>query len=92
MQKLSALWRNEIDSLAFQPVGHEGFCVIHRRAFRSLLNSEPTSQSCLDFFIHSQPLFEQAALEKIQRAGIALTENFHLNSRNIRRLLDIQTQ
>src|SRR6476469_144498 len=37
LMREAALWRREIDSLSFMPAGHQGECVVHRRAFRVLL-------------------------------------------------------
>jgi len=31
------MWRDDIDALAFQPADHRGICMVHRRAFRTLL-------------------------------------------------------
>ncbi len=81
-------WREDIDSLAFQPAGHDGLCVLHRRAFRSLLECEPTSAACCAYFENMQSIFQHAARAKILRANIASVANFHLNSRDIQRALD----
>jgi hypothetical protein len=79
------VWRDEIDSLAFRPDGHEGWCVIHRRAFRTLLGFDPTPQDCMGYFDRERPAFQQAALKKIRISSIESETNLHLNSRNIRR-------
>lgn len=81
----TVLWRDDIDSLAFRPEGHEGWCVMHRRAFRTLLGFEPTPQDCMDYFNNERQTFQQAAREKIRLASIVSESNFHLNSRDIQR-------
>ena len=35
-------WRDDIDALEFQPTAHRGLCVVHRRAFRTLLRTTPS--------------------------------------------------
>lgn len=79
------VWRDDIDSLAFRPDSHAGWCVMHRRAFRTLLGFEPTPQDCLEYFDREQLAIRKAASKKTQRATIAPDQNFHLNSRDIRR-------
>ncbi|HXI06328.1 MAG: hypothetical protein ACRC1G_06840 [Bradyrhizobium sp.] len=83
-------WRSDIDSLAFQPAGHLGVCVMHRRAFRALLRALPSPQQCLDFYFTHQPAFLAAASEKMRLKRLAATANFHLTSRDIGRQLRIQ--
>lgn len=78
-------WRADIDSLAFRPTGHEGLCVVHRRAFRALLGDIATPEQCAEYFGTQQPAFERAANRKITRNQIARDANFHLNSRDIKR-------
>lgn len=80
----SFFWREDIDSLAFHPEGHQGLCVIHRRAFRTLLGFLPEPHDCCKHFESQQPIFQRAAIEKIARAGLLSDENFHLNSRDIK--------
>lgn len=78
-------WREDIDSLAFYPSQHNGSCVVHRLAFRSLLGFAPTPNDCANYFSTHHELFERAAQEKIMRKNIAADLNFHLNSRDLRR-------
>jgi hypothetical protein len=83
-------WRSDIDALAFQPADHLGFCVIHRRAFRTLLKALPSPQQCLDFYFRHHRAFQAAAREKMGQKQFAATANFHLNSRDIRRQLRME--
>jgi hypothetical protein len=78
-------WRNDIDALAFQPAGHTGFCMVHRRAFRTLLRMLPTPQQCVDFFDAHRAAFQAAARAKMIRSEITQTANFHLTSRDVTR-------
>lgn len=78
-------WRDDIDSLAFQPAGHSGFCVIHRRAFETLLGQKASPSLCADYFKAHRPTFEQAAAGKIARAALRGPDNFHLTSRDVAR-------
>jgi hypothetical protein len=84
VHSVSPFWRDDIDSLAFQPDGHKGLCVIHRRAFRTLLGFMPEPKDCCAYFEKQREIFQHAAIEKIVRAGVLTDDNFHLNSRNIR--------
>ncbi|MDB6060136.1 MAG: hypothetical protein JWM78_239 [Verrucomicrobiaceae bacterium] len=86
-QKTACFWREDIESLAFRPAGHEGLCVVHRRAFRTLLGFEPTPENCLAYFEQEIILFQRTATEKIERKKIDLKTAFHLNSRDIRRAI-----
>lgn len=81
----TAFWREDIDSLAFYVDQHEGLCVMHRRAFRALLGFDPTPQQCLDYFEQRRVVFVQSARNKIERAKIPSSANFHITSRDIRR-------
>jgi hypothetical protein len=78
-------WRADIDSLAFAPPQHQGQCVVHRRAFRTLLGIEATPQACIDYFHAHRIVFEAAAAAKIARRELPRDMSFHLNSRDIRR-------
>jgi hypothetical protein len=80
-------WRDDIDALAFQPAEHRGICMVHRRAFRTLLRATPSPQQCVDFFIAHQKAFQAAARAKVLRASVADTTNFHLTSRDVARQL-----
>ena len=81
------LWRNDIDALAFQPGEHSGLCMVHRRAFRTLLRAMPTPQECIEFFDAHQKAFQAAARAKLQRVNVSETANFHLTSRDVARQL-----
>jgi hypothetical protein len=81
------IWRNDIDALAFQPGRHTGFCMVHRRAFRTLLRITPTPRDCVEFFNAHQEAFQAAARAKLQRVSVAETANFHLTSRDVARQL-----
>jgi hypothetical protein len=85
--KLAPTWREDIDSLAFYPSQHNGSCVIHRLAFRSLLGFAPTRDDCANYFSAHRELFEHAAQAKILRKNIAGDASFHLNSRDLKRQL-----
>lgn len=78
-----ATWRDDIDALAFRPAGHQGFCMVHRLALRTVIGRPATPVECLDYFATNQPMFETAARAKIVRAGLADDANFHLTSRDI---------
>jgi hypothetical protein len=78
-------WRADIDSLSFQPVGHAGQCVVHRRAFATILGFEPSPEDCATCFQQRLTAFEAAAAAKISRAALATDAHFHLTSRDILR-------
>jgi len=82
-----ATWRNDIDALAFQPADHQGLCMVHRHAFRTLLRAVPSPQQCLDFYCSHQDAFEAAARAKVLREELAGIANFHLTSRDVTRQL-----
>jgi hypothetical protein len=83
------IWRDDIDALAFQPSGHTGLCMVHRRAFRTLLRAAPSPQQCVDFYIRHEETFQAAARAKLLHAAVAETANFHLTSRDVSRELKI---
>jgi hypothetical protein len=83
------IWRNDIDALAFQPGQHTGLCMVHRRAFRTLLRKTPSPRDCVAFFNAHQEAFQAAARAKLQRVSVAETANFHLTSRDVARQLKI---
>ena len=83
-----ARWRADIDSLAFRPPRHQGECVVHRLAFRTLLGTDATPQACIDYFQLQRMTFEAAAATKIARRELPRDASFHLNSRDIRRLAE----
>ncbi|RUQ69389.1 DUF1488 family protein [Azospirillum doebereinerae] len=81
------MWRPAIDSLAFHPAGHEGFCAVHRLAFRTLLGRDGTPDDCLAYFAEHRSAFDRAAAAKIARRGLGVAVNLHLTSRDIARAL-----
>jgi hypothetical protein len=81
------IWRNDIDALAFQPGEHTGLCVVHRRAFRTLLRATPSPRDCIEFFDAHQEAFQAAARAKLLRAKMTTSSNFHLTSRDVIRQL-----
>ena len=80
-------WRDDIDALAFQPAEHQGVCMVHRRAFRTLLRIAASPRQCMDFYQTHQDAFQAAARAKVVRADVAATANFHLTSRDVARQL-----
>jgi hypothetical protein len=84
-------YRDDINSLGFQPPGHGGTCVVHRRAFVTLLGRTPSPADCLTWFEEHRAAFEMAAAAKISRATLSAAANFHLTSRDIRRALTADT-
>jgi hypothetical protein len=81
------IWCNDIDALAFQPGEHTGLCMVHRRAFRTLLRTTPSPRECVEFFNAHQEAFQAAARAKLQHANVSETANFHLTSRDVTRQL-----
>ncbi|MET0876898.1 MAG: hypothetical protein ABWY14_07155 [Tardiphaga sp.] len=81
------VWRDDVDALAFAPDDHDGLCMVHRHAFRTLLRAMPSPQQCEAFFQSHQEAFQAAACAKILRARVAAGTNFHLTSRDLRRQL-----
>ena len=81
------LWRYEIDALVFPVEEHAAFCAVHRRAFRTLLGSEPTAEDCLSYFRGFEYAFRAAAGFKIAQKGLPAGRNFHLTSRDVARKL-----
>src|SRR3954468_13244239 len=77
------MWLDDTDALAFQPREHTGLCMVHRRAFRTLLRATPSPPECVEFFNAHQEAFQAAARAKLQRVNIFETANFHLTSRDI---------
>ena len=83
----TAVWRTDIDALAFPPLEHTGLCMVHRRAFRALLRATPLPPQCVEFFNAHQEAFQAAAHAKLLRTQVATTVNFHLTSRDVSRQL-----
>ncbi|KRR11239.1 hypothetical protein CQ12_05120 [Bradyrhizobium jicamae] len=84
----SVCWRDDIDALAFEPDNHGGFCMVHRLAFRTLLQFYPEPDDCLSFFRGWECAFRAAARAKIARRAIAHGVNFHLTSRDVIEQMD----
>jgi hypothetical protein len=82
---MSGAWRSDLDSLSFRPQGHDGNCVVHRRAFQTLLGFKPAPEDCATCFVKRRAAFEQAAAAKIARGALQLDANFHLTSRDVMR-------
>ena len=81
----AAIWRGDIDALAFRPAGHAGSCVVHRRAFRVLVGRDAGREECLAFYDAHRGAFHSAARAKIARRAIRAEASFHLTSRDVRR-------
>ncbi len=88
MEDGRAVWRAEIDALAFRPPGHQGWCAVHRLAFRALLGATGTPDACLAFFAVHRPAFDRAAAAKIARCRLSASANLHLTSRDVARAMD----
>jgi hypothetical protein len=86
-----ATWRSHIEALAFQPAGRQEDCVVHRRAFRTLLGFDPSPEECESFFRANRAAFEAAARCKILEKSLASGFNFHLTSRDVARQLRLAT-
>ena len=82
---MSSAWRSDLDSLSFQPQGHTGRCIVHRRAFQTLLGFKPTPAQCTACYLRKHAAFQRAAAAKISRATLPNDANFHLTSRDILR-------
>ena len=80
-------WRDQIDSLAFRAEGHAGVCVVHRRAFETLLGHSASPAECVAYFTAQRSTFARAAAAKIARASLGSADNFHLTSRDITRTM-----
>ncbi|MBK1839538.1 hypothetical protein JHL17_19185 [Azospirillum sp. YIM B02556] len=81
-------WRADIDALVFRPQEHDGWCAVHRLAFRALLGRrEPAPEDCLAYAATHAAAFEAAAAGKIARRGYDAVASLHLTSRDVARLL-----
>jgi hypothetical protein len=78
-------WRFDIDALVFRPSDQGGRCVVHRRAFRTLLGHPASEQECLAYFRIHAAVFKDAARAKIARRGYGDDASFHLTSRDVGR-------
>jgi len=84
-RKNTAAWRDDIDALAFGPDDQQRLCMVHRRAFRTLLRFSPEPKDCDVYFRANEDAFRAAASAKILREGVAPGVNFHLTSRDVAR-------
>jgi hypothetical protein len=84
-----ATWREDLDALAFRPEGHEGTCVVHRLAFRTLMRVTPTPDACIAYFTANEGAFRASAQAKIRRRALPPGTNFHLTSRDLARAATI---
>ena len=84
-QEIAAIWRDDIDALVFAPDDHQGFCMVHRRAFRTLQRFSPAAADCKAYFCAHERAFRAAASAKIVRQNVGRGMNFHLTSRDIAR-------
>lgn len=82
---VSSTWRSDLNSLSFQPDNHAGQCLIHRRAFQTILGFQPTPEQCAACYIELRHVFQQAAAVKIRRAALTSDARFHLTSRDVLR-------
>lgn len=80
-------WEVAIDALSFRPRGHDGHCVVHRRAFRVLVGGAADPGLCLAFARDHASALEAAAAGRIAARGLPAGARFHLTSREIRRAL-----
>jgi hypothetical protein len=86
-----AVWRSDIDALAFPVGAHAASCMVHRRAFRTLLGFDPAPADCLRHFSEHEHAFRSAAAAKIAQNQLLAGTNLHLTSRDIaRKLLSLQ--
>jgi hypothetical protein len=83
--RIPATWRDDIDALVFEPDDHQGFCMVHRRAFRTLQRSSPAPADCQAYFGAHERAFRAAASAKIAQQNVGRGVNFHLTSRDIAR-------
>lgn len=85
MAATTTAWRADLDALAFRFAGHDGWCLVHRQAFRALIGREAGTEDCLAFFEAQASAFAAAAAAKVARAGLAADANLHLTSRDVKR-------
>jgi len=81
------MWRIDIDSFTFRPVDYGGVCVVHRRAFETLVGVPLSAVTCQEYFSSNLDAFQAAAAAKISRDELTQGVAFHLTSRDIRRYL-----
>lgn len=83
----AADWSEALDALSFPVPGHGAICLVHRLAFKALLNGQPSKEGCLHWFGNNHQAFLAAARTKIDRLNLAFDKSLHLNSRDLRRAL-----
>ncbi|QUS40179.1 hypothetical protein RPMA_16070 [Tardiphaga alba] len=84
---LALRWRSDVDALSFRPEGHEGACMVHLHAFRTLLKHMPSPEECAAFFHAQETAFHLAARAKIAHARLGPDANLHLTSRDLARAM-----
>lgn len=80
------VWREGIDALQFKFDDKARSCLIHRLAFKALLNELPNRQNCQAFFEDHSGAFLSAAVKKAARTGQP-DQNIHITSRDVTRAL-----
>ena len=83
----TSTWRADLDALAFRVPGHDGWCMVHRLAFRTLVGAEPDATACVAFHRENADAFAAAALVKIAQRRLPPDANLHLTSRDVARRL-----
>jgi hypothetical protein len=86
-EETTATWRADLDTLAFKVAGHEGWCMVHRLAFRTLIGRDPDAEACTAFHRANAGAFAAAALLKIARKRLPSDASLHLTSRDVARRL-----
>ena len=76
-----AEWRAAQNSLMFR--SGNGTCFVHRGAFKTLMDCDPTPIQCVAFFDRHKTAFAQAALVKFDKSCSVLLRSFHLTSRDL---------
>lgn len=87
-RKNTTAWRYDIDALVFGPDDRQRLCIVHRRAFRTLLRFSPEPADCEAFFRAHEDAFRAAANAKILRKAVAPGVNLHLTSRDVARQIE----
>jgi hypothetical protein len=70
-----AVWRSDIDALVFPLDAHAASCMVHRRAFRTLLGFDPAPADCLRHFGEHAHAFRSAAAAKIAQKNFGRHES-----------------
>lgn len=84
-----AVWRDELDALHFATGEAGRICFMHRLAFRRFLGPSPSGEQCLVFFEENRAAFLEAAAAKAEATSLPPDTNFHINSRDIARIMGI---